>query len=101
LKDSWPAAIDRIDFAVELRGRSVISNPRRENSLDRKRPGIEMLRQRLALDHLHRDVGDGVRLADVVDRDDVGMVQTRRRSEPPSGSASIGRYQRTAPWAGP
>ena len=38
------------------------------------------LLQRLALEQLHRDVGDAVLLADVVDGDDVGMVEAAGRA---------------------
>ena len=37
--------------------------------------GFHHLLQRASLEELHRDVGDAVLLADVVDRDDVRMVQ--------------------------
>ncbi len=41
--------------------------------------GVENFAQRLSIEEFHRDVGNGVALSHVVDRDDVGMV------EPPCG----------------
>ena len=65
--------------------------------------GLEVVLELAALDELHRDVPDAGVLAEVVDRDDVGMVEApgglrlaaearddgRRRSSPASWSARI------------
>ena len=48
-----------------------------ERLLERRRSAVEQLAHGLSVDELHRDVGDAVGRADVVDRDDVGMVQGR------------------------
>src|SRR5437016_4716267 len=61
------------------------------------RPAGHESAQRLSLDELHRDVGDGFGAADVVDRNDVRMIERRRRArlllEPPQrlGTGHIGR----------
>ena len=53
----------------------------RENARERKRRrSCEHLAQRLALDPLHREERAAAALADVVDRDDVRVVEGRRRS---------------------
>ena len=51
-----------------------------EEPLHGERSGGQQIAQRLALDELHRDVGKRARGADLVDRDDVGMVERRHRS---------------------
>ena len=52
----------------------------REQLLDRNGAGRDELSQGLSLDELHRNERGPVRLADLVDRDDVGMVQGRGRA---------------------
>ena len=46
---------------------------------DRKRTGLQLLTQRLAVDQLHGDVGLAVGFADLMYRTDMGMVEGRRR----------------------
>ena len=50
-----------------------------QEPLERKRAAGEQLTQRLPLDLLHSDVGDALERTDVVDRDDIRVVQGRRR----------------------
>ena len=49
-------------------------------SADWQRTAIQSLTQRLPFEQLRHDVGCAVMLADVVDREDVGMVQCRGRT---------------------
>jgi hypothetical protein len=51
-----------------------------ERPLREHRPRVQQRAQRVALDQLHRDVGDAVALADVVDRDDVRVVERAGRA---------------------
>ena len=51
-----------------------------EEPLHGERAGGEQLAERLALDELHRDVGQRARGADLIDRDDVRMVERRHRA---------------------
>ena len=49
-----------------------------EGLLDGERAGFQQLPQRPAVDQLHGQVRRGLRLADLEDRDDVGMIQRGR-----------------------
>ena len=61
---------------------------------------LEPLPHRLALDELHRDVQTLVVLAHVVDRDDVGVVETRHRlGLALHPSARLGRHRALGPHA--
>ena len=51
-----------------------------EKTLGRKCAVREKIAQRFSLHELHRDVGDRVGLADLVDRDDVGMIERGGRA---------------------
>ena len=52
----------------------------RQQALHGQRALVQEVPKRFPLDQLHRDVGAGFRLADVVDDDDVRMVQRRGRT---------------------
>ena len=59
-----------------------------DRDLDRRRPAPDdQLLERAPVEELHRDVVGALGLAAVVDRDDVRMAQSRRRSSPRAGSA--------------
>jgi hypothetical protein len=64
----------------------------------RQRPGREQLAQARTVDELHRDVGGAVRGADLVDRDDVGMVErgggARLGLEAPQALGVVGERRR-------
>ena len=49
-----------------------------ERGVGGERPACEPVAQRLALEPLHHDEERALRLADVMDRTDVGMIQRRR-----------------------
>ncbi len=51
-----------------------------EKLLHRERSGREQIAERLALHELHRDVGQRIGAADLVDGDDVRMVEGRHRA---------------------
>ena len=66
------------------------------------RPSARMMSaQRPALDVLHDDEVRAVLLAPVVDTDDVGVVQRRRRSGPPGGTARRSSGRGRTPGTGP
>ena len=67
-----------MDDAFRVRGsqavRDLDGGP--QQRLDRQRPGRQEVAQRAPFDQLHREVRDAVRLADIVDGDDVGVGQS-------------------------
>ena len=70
-----------MDDALGVRLRQRVGDLRRvlQRVRERQPPAADPVGERRALDVLHGDEVDAVRLADVVDRDDVGMVQRRGR----------------------
>ena len=69
----------------------------RDQPLHGERPVGEQLAKRRPVDELHREIGDGVRLPDLVDRDDRRVVQGRRGARLPLEPAQpvrVGRQGR-------